>query len=72
MIKDKSYNSHKYAEVFLIIQWKDGCVYRTKRLGHISLNDSGKYPSDKYVLTSVSTRHIEGEDMELEEVTNAN
>ena len=64
--RDKSYRSFRYYEVWEITEWKDGCVYKAISKGHIRSEDKEKFPSDKFVLSSVSTSLCNNNMMELQ------
>lgn len=48
----------KYVEVFKITQWRDGCVFKTSRLGYMKANHFqaiDRENPNQYIAASVST-----------------
>jgi hypothetical protein len=56
-----SYDSYKYNQVWLITEWKDGCVWKVKPIGYILAENKASYPNDKYSLSSISTKLTKGD-----------
>lgn len=52
-----SYQSHLYREVFEVLEMKDGCTWKTRRLGFIHKDQEASYPYPKYEVTSISTQY---------------
>jgi hypothetical protein len=58
------WKSYEYVEAFLITQYKDGCVFKTKPIGYAH-RDRPKGPEERYA--SLSTSLLRGKDtIELE------
>jgi|WetSurMetagenome_2_1015567.scaffolds.fasta_scaffold01396_35 hypothetical protein len=51
----KGFMSFQYRQVYKILQWKDGCIYKTKSIGYIKAEDEDKLDAEKYVCGSLST-----------------
>jgi len=52
----QSHYSFRYSEVYEIVEWRDGCVFKTKSIGFIHNDDAHKFSKDKYILSSLSTK----------------
>ena len=68
----ETYKLCNFRSVFVITQMKDGCIYKTRELGHIPKDEVDKYPPDKYVVGSVSTRYMTGSIVDLPMVSELN
>lgn len=58
----KSFDSFKYCEVYMVTEWKDDSIYKTKRLGFIEAKDADKLPywcRATSISTSLTRRHPE-------------
>lgn len=55
----RSYNSYKYREVWKILEWKDGYVWKVKPIGYIHRDLESSLPKD-YEASSVSTSMTQG------------
>lgn len=66
-MKIQSYDSFKYLEVFKILQWKDGAVFKTKSTGcYIAAEDQMKLDHLKWLTTSISTTLQRQPEIELD------
>ena len=64
--KDYNQTSKRYLvrgqlrEVYVVTEWKGGCIYRTKRLGFVVCDSSHECVRGNGLLTSPSTRFSRG------------
>lgn len=66
-IKVKSYNAFQYLSVFEIIEWREGCIYKTKDTNKcIHSKDKDKLDQQKYTTTSLSTSLTKLNEFEIE------
>lgn len=51
---------YQYREVFLVMEWRAGCVFRTRKLGkYIHIDQIVGLDTNKYIVASLSTLHHE-------------
>lgn len=66
-IKIKSYDAFQYLSVFEIIEWQEGCIYKTRDTHkYILAKDKDKLDPETYMTTSISTRLTKLEEFEIE------
>ena len=61
-IKVPSWKLFQYSEVFQIIAWKDGAIFKTKSIGYAKNTDSVNWPvNDNLIFSSISTKLLRQE-----------
>lgn len=67
-MKIPSYEAHNYVEVFEIVQWKEGTIYKTKSTGkYILIDNVSKLDKNKYTVAPISTKLLKQDTIELTE-----
>lgn len=51
----QNYNSFNYNELWEIIEWKDNCVYKTKRIGFMKTKNEDIVNKERFILCPLST-----------------
>ena len=59
-IEIPSFKAFHYRQVWEITEIRNNCIYKTKPVGYIHVNDIVKYPTTKYVVSSISTGLLAG------------
>jgi hypothetical protein len=57
LVEVEKYDAWKYVEVYRVVEWKDGLIYRTKSVGYAKA-ERPREPDEVYA--SVSTRLTQG------------
>jgi len=63
----KSHQAYLYQAIYRIVSFKDGCIYKTRFLGHA--HRSYIWDPDKFVTSSISTKLLEKGQFDLNLIT---